>query len=139
MSSNPQSRKKIDGYLEKLNIKPSKIIEEDTSLTYVIQVELDFGRIDLDIRFKIEDPKWVEFKALFLNNVRASEKTYEKLLELNYKTLLTKFCLEGNDIYAKIELPFPTMDYDEFFSAIRRIANDVNNYYPKFSESVTLQ
>ncbi len=135
MSEDLISRKKIDDYLERLNIKPIKVIEEEKYLTYVIKVELDFGEIELDIRFKIETPRWVEFKTIFLEDLEPSVEVYEKILELNYATVLTRFGIENKTVYAKIELPFPTLDYEEFFSAIKRIANDVNNYYPLFNET----
>lgn len=136
MSESQQSRKKIDGYLEKLNIKPIKAIEEEKYVTYVIKVELDFGEIDLDIRFKIENPHWVEFKTIFLQDVIPSIEIYQKILELNYSTILTRFGVDKKIVYAKIELPFPTLDYEEFFSAIKRIANDVNNFFPLFKDLI---
>ena len=131
-----ESRQKIDGYLEKLNIKPVKVIEEEKYLTYVIKVELDFGEIELEIRFKIESPRWVEFKTIFLKELNPSVEVYEKILELNFATILTRFGIDDKTVYAKIELPFPTLDYEEFFSAIKRIANDVNNYFPLFGDII---
>ncbi|MHA2252769.1 MAG: YbjN domain-containing protein [Candidatus Kariarchaeaceae archaeon] len=117
------------GYLEKFDWKPESIDENNGQFTVTLVAQLDIKEIKILIKFA-DESHWIYFSALFLPKIESKHQDiYKKLLEINYSTTLTKFGLSNKgNIFALIELPSKTLDYEEFLSALRRLTNDINSY-----------
>ena len=127
----PQSQllKKVLGYLDKFKWKPDSVLDSEGQYTVTLMAQLDIKEIKILIKFS-EESRWLYFSTMFLTKIETNHyEIYRKLLEINYSTTLTKFGLSPNqNVYALIELPSETLDYEEFLSALRRLTNDVNSY-----------
>ncbi|MHA2168602.1 MAG: YbjN domain-containing protein [Candidatus Kariarchaeaceae archaeon] len=127
----PQSPllEKVLGFLEKFAWSPESVEESEGQYTVTLLAQLDIKEIKILIKFS-EESRWLYFSTMFLSKIETNHyEVYQKLLEINYSTTLTKFGLSPNhNVYALIELPSETLDYEEFLSALRRLTNDVNSY-----------
>ena len=119
----------ILGYLEEFEWEPESIMDNEGQYDITLVAHLDIKQVNIQIKFS-ETSHWVYFSALFLPSIKGNfEDVYQKLLEINYSTTLTKFGLSPQkNVYALIELPLVTLDYPEFTSALRRLTNDINKF-----------
>ena len=120
----------ILGYLKKFDWEPESVsTDENEQITIVLFANIDIKDIEIKIRFS-ESGLWLYFSSLFLSKVENNQvNVYEELLNLNYKTTLTKFGIsDEKNIYALIELPLIELDFSEFSSALKRLVNDINKY-----------
>ena len=116
-------------YLEQFEWVPENIQETEDQITITLIAHLDIKEVKILVKFS-ENSHWIYFSALFLPSVKRNyEEIYQKLLEINYSTTLTKFGMSPQkNIYALIELPLGSLDFSEFTSALRRLSNDINTY-----------
>jgi len=116
-------------FLDDFDWKPESMTDNEGQYTLILLAHLDIKEIKIHVKFS-EDSHWIYFSAIFLPSIKRNHtKIYSKILEINYSTTLTKFGMspQGN-IYALIELPLKTIDYNEFTSALRRLTNDINKF-----------
>lgn len=130
---------KVKGFLEQFQWIP-ETIEQTENQEYIITLvaNLESKEIKIHIRFATTS-LWIYFSAKFMQKPEKNAcKLYEKLMQINFTTTLTKFGLGplGN-IYGLIELPTKDLDYGEFVSALRRLTNDINKYYGPLNEILT--
>lgn len=120
---------KVLSYLDKFEWKPEFVEQNEGQNTITLIAQLDIKEIKIFIKFT-DEGHWIYFSALFLAKIENHRANiFKKMLEINYSTTLTKFGLSSHgSIYALIELPSKTLDYEEFLSALRRLTNDINTY-----------
>tara|TARA_B100000287_G_scaffold391110_1_gene402523 strand:+ start:848 stop:1285 length:438 start_codon:yes stop_codon:yes gene_type:complete len=122
-------KEKILEFLDEFNWKPESIEDKDGQYNITLIAKLDIKQIKINIKFS-ETSHWIYFSSLFLESVTKNQKEiYYKLLQLNYSTTLTKFGITKNGvIYALIELPLHSLEFEDFISGLRRLTNDINKY-----------
>jgi len=122
-------KEKILEFLDEFNWKPESIEDKDGQYNITLIAKLDIKQIKINIKFS-ETSHWIYFSSLFFESVTKNQKEiYYKLLQLNYSTTLTKFGITKNGvIYALIELPLHSLEFEDFISGLRRLTNDINKY-----------
>jgi hypothetical protein len=123
-------QEKILGFLKDFEWEPdSVVVSEGDHYNITLIAHLDIKEIKIHIKFS-ESGHWIYFSSIFLPEIKRNHKAvYEKLLQLNYSTTLTKFGLSSSgNIHALIELPLLTLDFQEFKFALRRLTNDINKF-----------
>jgi hypothetical protein len=121
---------KIIGFLKEFEWEPESVsTSEGDHYNLTLIAHLDIKEIKIHLKFS-ENGHWIYFSAIFLPEVKRNHlAVYEKLLQLNYSTTLTKFGLSSSgNVYALIELPLLTLDFQEFKFALRRLTNDINKF-----------
>ncbi len=122
-------KEKVLDFLDEFNWKPESIEDKDGQYNITLIAKLDIKQIKINIKFS-ETSHWIYFSSLFLETIKTNqEEIYYKLLQLNYSTTLTKFGITKNGkIYALIELPLHSLEFEDFIAGLRRLTNDVNKY-----------
>ncbi len=125
----------IMGYLKKFQWEPKIVEENEQGYHLVLVANIEIKEIDIHIKFS-EQGRWIYFSSLFISKITKNfEEIYQKLLEFNYETTLTKFGIDKNKaVYALIEFPISDLDYTEFQSALKRIVNDINRFMKPTSQ-----
>jgi len=123
------AKEKILGFLNSFDWAPESVSHKEEQIVITLIAQLDIKEIKIEIKFS-EKGHWIYFSTVFIQTIKHNAaEVYEKVLGINYSTTLTKFGLSPDGaLYALIEMPLQTLDYEEFVYALRRLTNDINNY-----------
>jgi hypothetical protein len=133
-SSFQSNQELIMNYLQRMNWIPQSVETKESNILIKISVDLEYKILDLLLRFR-DDGIWLFISSVLMDlNSDNLENIYKRLLEINFSTTLTKYGLSEGVVYALIELPLYSLDFEEFQSGLKRIVNDINKHYLQLEE-----